>query len=145
MGALLGILIILLMLFVLGTDIHIIIGIILGILGLAVLFMLIFFLFCAVILMSSEKREAVFSRIGKSPRGNFDCAYYMVDGQEYPNAFPCEPVLRDKLYQTSGSATVRLSSGMKFVFDKKAMITFAAGLPASIILCAAGIILLIVL
>ncbi len=138
MGAILGLLIILLMLFVLGVDTGIIIGIVLGIAALAVLFMLGFFVFSTVMLIGAKSCTAEFSRIDKSPKGHFDCAYYIVEGREYPNAFPCESVMRRHLYSQGRDEKVRLSEKHGFVFDRIAHIVCIAGLLFCIGVCTAA-------
>lgn len=67
-----------------------------------------FFTVSLVRLLLSEKAEAKFSRIDKRPNGKFRVAYYMVNGQEYPNIFPEEGVFRSKLYKTGRIYTVRI-------------------------------------
>lgn len=141
MGTILAIMIILIMLLVLGVDAKLIIGIVLGMIGLAVAVMFIFFLVCGIILLGTKKCTAVFSRIGESPRGKFECAYYAVDGEEFPNAFPCEVAFRESIYRSDREVTVRLTAKRRFVFDQNAFLACVAGLFASSIMCAFGAVL----
>ena len=90
-------------------------------------------------LLLSEKAEAKFSKIDKRPNGKFRVAYYMVNGQEYPNIFPEEGVFRSKLYKTGRIYTVRIDRSRRFVFDRFACATTAAGFVSGIILTALAV------
>lgn len=138
MGGLLALVIIIVMLLVLGVDIHLIIGGILGLIGLALVLMLIFFIVCGIILLSTKKHRAVFSRIGRDKHDVFDRAYYTIDGEEYPNAFPCEVAFRESIYRDDREVNVRLTAGKKYVFDQNAYLTCIVGLFACIVICLFG-------
>ena len=89
-----------------------------------------FFAVCAVMLILSERRTAVFARFEKN--GRFDAAVYSADGREYTNVFPAEFILRDKLYSADKTVTIRTTKRGR-AFDKNALMSTAAGLPLSII------------
>lgn len=141
MGIILSIMIILLMLWILGTDIHIIIGIVLGLLGLLTAVTLLFFAGCVISLIGSKKKQAVFSRIDKSPMSKFRCAYYIIDGEEYPNAFPAEVAFHRQLYREDSEVTVHITRRGKFVYDRNAFITVYAGFAVFLLMTAAAALL----
>lgn len=127
MEVLVAFILILVLLFCTGAKMSIIISVILGALGIVNLLILVFFVYCGIMLAGSEKKTAVFSRIGKKEQMKFDCAYYLVDGEEYRNAFPCEVALRKKLYIPEKQVTVRLVRKKNIVFDANAFTTVIAG------------------
>lgn len=127
MEILVAFILILVLLFCTGASISVIIAVILAALGIVNLLVLVFFIFCVILLAGSEKKTAVFSRIGKNEQMKFDCAYYLVDGEEYRNAFPCEVAMRKKLYIPEKQVTVRLVKRKNIVFDANAFTTVIAG------------------
>ncbi len=127
MEILVAFILILVLLFCTGAKMSLIAAVIMGAIGLVNLFILGFFICCIFLLTGSEKKTAVFSKIGKSPRSKFDCAYYLVDGEEYPNAFPCEIAMRRRLYVPEKQVTVRLVRKKNMVFDANAFTASVAG------------------
>lgn len=97
------------------------IGIISGLFALA-------FLGCNICLLGTKKKEAVFSRIGPVEGSKFQVAYYLVEGKEYPCAFPKEFILEKRLYQTDNTYHVLLHKKWGKVFDRFAVITCILGL-----------------
>ncbi|MDE6594092.1 MAG: hypothetical protein K2K57_13650 [Oscillospiraceae bacterium] len=134
MSFVLGLLIILLAMLVVGVSINIITGIILGVVILVNTLLLIFFVGCVIVLAGSKQKSAVFSRIEKrtaegdgQKKAKFDRACYMVEGREYPNAFPCEIVLKDRLYSSDREVTVWLCEKQGVVFDRNAFAAAVVG------------------
>ena len=140
MGFVLSLLLIIVSLLVLGADVHMILTIMLGLLGLLILLTFLFFTFSAISLLASKKTTAVFSRIEKSPMGKCECAYYLVDGSEIPNAFPAEVAFHDALYHENEEITVHLTHSKKYVYDKNAFITILAGFLIFVIIMAVTVI-----
>ena len=147
MSYILGILIILLAMLVVGVKIEIITGIILGGIMLVNYLLLIFFIVCLITLTGSKQKTAVFSRIevrtGDDKKGKFDRACYLVDGREFPNAFPCEIILKDKLYIQNKPVTVWLCEKRGVVFDKNAFAAVITGFFFFAAICAAIAIMLV--
>lgn len=123
----LGFIIILIIMLCLGVSPGIIAAVAAGAVGLAVLLILVFFLYSAVLLAMSEKAEAVFTRAEKNSRG-FESAYYSIDGEEYPNAFPKEVTMHKLIYRTDRTVKVRVLRKKKLVFDTNAQVTTVIGL-----------------
>ncbi len=84
-----------------------------------------FFLVCLALLLSSKKKRGVFSKMNEE--GRFPCAVYDIDGGEFPNVFPCEMILRDKLYVPGRTVTLHYIKFRRAVIDKNAFITIIAG------------------
>ncbi|MGN1089704.1 MAG: hypothetical protein ACI4Q6_04825 [Huintestinicola sp.] len=143
MEILLVFIIVLVIMAVLGVSMGIITGIILGAAGLVLLVITGFFIYSAVLLAGTRKCTAAFSRIDKNPRGNFDTAYYLVEGKEYPNAFPCEVTLRKRIYRPDREVTVRLNEKKGCVFDGNGFTAAVVGIVFSLSSCAVIILLLI--
>lgn len=127
MEVLVAFILIIVLLFCTGTPVSTIAAVILGALGLITAAIFAFFVYCDILLLGSKKKTAVFSRIGKNPRMKIDCAYYLVDSEEYANAFPCEIALRKKLYVPEKQVTVRLIPKKKMVFDTNAFMSSIFG------------------
>ncbi|MGN0579066.1 MAG: hypothetical protein ACI4J4_10645 [Ruminiclostridium sp.] len=143
MEIILGIVVIVLLLLCLGAELGLIAMIFVGVLCGAVLMMLGFFLFSAVRIMTCRKKEAVFCKTEKFPGTKFDRAVYSVDGQECACVFPCEVVMRNRLYRSDKAVNVYYSEKKKYVYDKNAAITVFAGLLSCMALTAAAVIILL--
>lgn len=143
MEIILGIVVIVLLLLCLGAELGLIAMIFVGILCGAVLLMLGFFLFSAVRIMTCRKKEAVFCKTEKFPGTKFDRAVYSIDGQECACVFPCEVVMRSRLYRSDRAVNVYYSEKKKYVYDKNAAITVFAGLLSCMALTAAAVIILL--
>lgn len=104
-----------------------------AVVGLIVLFslaMLGFFLFFLFAMLGAKKKSARFLRIEKSGRGGFERAVYEVDGAEYADAFPAEPILRSRIYRTDRTVALRFSEKKKTVYDRNTAVTVWCGLAA---------------
>ncbi len=84
-----------------------------------------FFLVCLALLLSSKKKRGVFLKMNEE--GRFPCAVYDIDGGEFPNVFPCEMILRNKLYVPDKTVTLYYIKLRCAVIDKNAFITIIAG------------------
>ena len=93
----------------------------------AVLVMLtgVFFVVNLVFLLSSKRNRGEFTRI--NDEGRFPRAVYKTDGGEFSNLFPCEMIMRDKLYVPEKTVTLYFSKFLRLVIDKNALITIIAG------------------
>lgn len=127
MEVLVAFILILVLLFCTGAPMSTIVAVILGAVGLITAAIFVFFIYCDILLLGSEKKTAVFSRIDKNSRMKIDCPYYLVDGEEYANAFPCEIALRKKLYVPEKQVTVRLVPKKRMVFDTNAFMSSIFG------------------
>ena len=93
----------------------------------AVLVMLtgVFFVVHLVFLLSAKRNRGVFTRI--NDEGRFPRAVYRIESDEFFNIFPCEMILRDKLYVPEKTVTLFFSKFLRLVIDKNALITIIAG------------------
>ena len=99
---------------------------------LAILSMVIFFIFSMVLLALSKPRKAEFSKIDNPPnnKGNnskFKVAYYIIDGEEMPCIFPSEMILNDQMYKKGRTYNVRFNKRMNKVFDIWTNLTIILG------------------
>ena len=92
-------------------------------------------------MLFTKKHTASFSRIDKSPRSRFKVAYYIIDDTEYPNIFPEEGFLQNKLYRSDKSHTVFMTRNRKYVYDKFACTTCTIGFLLSIVSAIVGVII----
>ena len=139
----LGLAVIVMLLLCLGAELGLIAMVFVGLLCGAVLLMLGFFIFSAIRIMTCRKKEAVFCKTEKFPGTKFDRAVYSVDGQECACVFPCEVVMRSRLYRSDKAVNVYYSEKKKYVYDKNAAVTVFAGLLSCMALTAAAIIILL--
>ena len=134
MEVILGIVIIVVLLLLLGVNIGFI-SILFGvIISMGILLMLGFFVFSAVRFLRSKKKTARFDGTEPFAESKFDCAVYLIEGERYKNAFPCEVIMRNRIYKKDRDVTVRLYEKKSLVYDKNSAVTIAAGLASSLIL-----------
>ena len=141
MQYIMALLIIFLIMWILGVDIHIIIGIVLGILGLVTAVTMTFFIVFRIKLIGAKRVDAKFSRFGKNKWGRYDVAFYEIEGEEHENVFPCEFAFRDVLYREDRPIRVMLTKkGM--VYDMNAELCCRAGFAISVgLIIAAAVII----
>ena len=135
MELILGAVVIAVLLLILGFGIDIIIFGFVGILALAAAASELLFLYFTVRLLFSKKREAVFTRIGRTEKSRYDTAFYRTDEGELPNVFPAEVVMKKRLYDSEKTIKLRIDAGKKFVYDRNARATIIAGVPLCSLMC----------
>ncbi len=99
-----------------------------GLVGLAIIAIALFFVYFNLHLLFARTKKAAFSRIDVPENGRFKVAFYLVDGVEYPCIFPKESAFNSKLYKVGSLYTVRFSRHLKKVYDKWAIATCIVGL-----------------
>lgn len=95
-----------------------------GIVGLIIISMFLIFSRFMAALVSSKKKNAVFSKIDKPSDGKFKSAFYAIGEKEYPCFFPSEFKI---MYKKGKQCNVLLNEKMGKVFDRFSMITCIAG------------------
>ncbi len=142
MEFLVGAAVIIMLLLLAGVDLwYIFLGLIL-LAAVAGLFTAGFFVVCTVMLIRSVRCIGSFVSFGKN--GRFDAAVYSVNGKEYKNIFPAEVVMREKLYSAGKPSMLHITKSGR-CFDRNAFVTTAAGLPMSIVVTAAALMLFLFL
>lgn len=87
------------------------------------------FLICSVLLLTSKWKEAKFLRVDlPSAKAKYQVAYYLVEGEEIPCLFPEEGVFRKQLYRTDKTYHVLWNRKLGKVFDRFAVATCILGL-----------------
>lgn len=122
------------------TGTVVLIGILLA---LFLILMLVMFTYSMFRLITSKKHEADFSKIDKNAKGKMNVAYYIINGKEYPNAFPYEKMMSKKLYNKDKKYTVYLNSNSGQTYDKYSFMTILLGMLFSVILTATVLCLLL--
>ncbi|MBD5129481.1 MAG: hypothetical protein HDT43_06105 [Ruminococcaceae bacterium] len=84
-----------------------------------------FFAFCLAALAMSERKTAVFTEFSEERR--FPCAVYRIDGSDVPNMFPCEMIMRGKLYVPDKEIKVLYCRPFRSAIDKNALLTIILG------------------
>ena len=91
--------------------------------------LLITFLICSVLLLTSKWKKASFLRVDlPSEEARYKVAYYLVEEEEIPCLFPEEGIFRKKLYQTDKTYHVLFNKKLGRVFDRFAVATCILGL-----------------
>lgn len=85
----------------------------------------VFFVLSLIMLIFSKRKKGTFTRVNEEER--FPVAVYEVDGEELKNVFPCEMILREKLYIPEKTVTLYFTKIRRAVIDKNAFITIIAG------------------
>lgn len=84
-----------------------------------------FFAVCIVFLAMSRRKTAVFTSFDEKPR--FPVAVYKIDGEDIPNMFPCEMIMRNKLYVPDKEIGILYCKPLRSAIDKNALVTMIAG------------------
>lgn len=84
-----------------------------------------FFAVCLALLAFSKRRRGVFVEIDESTR--FPVAVYNIDGENVPNMFPCEMVMKKRLYVPEKEITLLYCKPRKRTIDKNALVTIIVG------------------
>lgn len=84
-----------------------------------------FFAACLALLAFSKCRRGVFVEIDESAR--FPVAVYNIDGENVPNMFPCEMVMKKRLYVPEKEITLLYCKPRKRTIDKNALVTIIVG------------------
>lgn len=85
----------------------------------------VFFSVCLVFLAMSRRRKAVFVSFDEERR--FPVAVYNIGGEEVSNLFPCEMIMRGKLYIPGKEISILYCKPRRAAIDKNALITIIAG------------------
>ena len=88
----------------------------------------VFFLIHAMLLLKTRRCRAVLKKVEKHPKFNYPAAFYEAEGEVYPNVFPCEVVLRNRLSPVGKDCTVRLDEKRKTVYDTNAFVCVMLGI-----------------
>lgn len=115
----------------LGVDIAIVPIMLMVLLVLLLLFIFGFFVCSAVRLATTKSVKGQFVRIGRAEDKKFDTAFYKIDDRECSNAFPCEIVMKSKIYVSDKVYRLRYDSRRNEVFDLNAVCCIVLGLVLS--------------
>ena len=97
--------------------------------------MVLIFLACSVLLLTSKWKEAKFVGLDlPSEHSKYKVAYYLVDGEEVPCLFPEEGIFRDKFYRDDRTYRVLYNRKLGRVFDRFAIATCIVGIVCGTIL-----------
>lgn len=82
-------------------------------------------------LTGTKSVKGKFVRFGRAEGKKFDTAFYKVSDSEYPNVFPCEVVMRSKIYIPDKVCRLRYDGKRNEVFDLNAVCCVIFGLVLS--------------
>lgn len=136
MEILFSVIIILGILILAGVDIGLILLLVLGMVGGVVVMMGLFFAVCLILVAVSKRKSAVFLEMDDS--GRYPVAVYDIDGARTKNFFPCEMVMRKRLYVPGKKIRILHCAAMNRTIDGNAFVTIIAGalilIPASVLM-----------
>lgn len=121
MEILIILIVIMALLLIMGVELTTILFGVMQLMIILLLLTVLFFVRCTFILMKTEKSKATLTKVENHPKFKYPSPYYEVDGIEYPNIFPCEVVMRNRLYPEGKQCNVRLHRRRNLVFDTNAM------------------------
>lgn len=106
----------------------------LALIGVFIVLIGMFFAVCVVFLIMSRPASAVFVRFDEERK--FPVAVYKINNEDVPNMFPCEMIMRDKIYVPNKEIHLLYCKPRRAAIDKNALITMIAG---SVIFIPAGV------
>lgn len=128
MEVIIGLIIIIVICKIFGVSNFVIILCALGLIELAIIAMMLFFIYFSIHLVFTKKKQASFTKFGTPDKTKFKSAYYMIEDTEYPCIFPRESGFSSRIYNTDKIYNVWFSKSLKKVYDKWAIITCIVGL-----------------
>lgn len=135
MEILFSVIIILGILILAGVDIGLILLLMLGLVGVLVILMGLFFTVCLVLVVISKRKLAVFLEMDES--GRYPVAVYDIEGARTKNFFPCEMVMRKRLYVPEKRIHILHCAAINRTIDGNAFVTIIAGslilIPSSVL------------
>lgn len=84
-----------------------------------------FFAVCLVLLFFSRKARGVFVSINEEKR--FPVAVYKINGEEILNLFPCEMIMKNRLYVPEKEISLLYCKPRRAAIDKNALVTVIVG------------------
>ena len=121
----LGFALIIILLLCMGFGVVDIAMIVLALSGLVIIFIGAFFIFSLIVLIFTKKVYGTFVEF--NDEGRFPCAVYNIGGERVKNLFPCEMIMRSKLYIPDKEIPLRYFKLRRFAIDKNALLTIIIG------------------
>lgn len=84
-----------------------------------------FFAVCLVFIALSKRKRGVFTEFSEERR--FSCAVYRIDGSDVPNLFPCEMMMRGRLYVPGKEIRLLYCRPLRSAIDGNALATMIFG------------------
>lgn len=128
MEALIILVIIIALLVIAGISAEVIMLGIMCLMALGMLLLFVFFAFCIIRLIKCEKTYGRLAKVEKHPKFGYSTPHYEISGDVYENVFPCEVVMKNRLYAEGRICKLRLDRKRGKVFDGNAAISSVAGL-----------------
>lgn len=134
MEILICIIIILGLLLLAGANFGDILFLVLGLVGVIVVLLGLFFTFCLVLVAMSKRKHAVFLEMDEN--GRYPVAIYDLGGTRVKNFFPCEMIMRNRLYVPEKQIRILHCSPINRTIDGNTFLTIIVGalilIPASV-------------
>ena len=128
MEALIVLVIITVLLLILGVSAEVLIIGFLGLLGLMMGALFLFFAYCIIRMTQSRKCIGKVGKVDINPKYGFSTPVYEIDGENYENVFPCEVIMKKQLYYEGRECNLLLDKKRSKVFDGNARISSIVGI-----------------
>ena len=128
MEALIVLVIITVLLLILGVSAEVLIIGFLGLLGLMMGALFLFFAYCIIRMTQSRKCIGKVEKVDINPKYGFSTPVYEIDGENYENVFPCEVIMKKQLYYEGRECKLLLDKKRSKVFDGNARISSIVGI-----------------
>ncbi len=106
----------------------------LALIGVFIVLIGVFFAVCVVFLIMSRPASGVFVKFDEDRK--FPVAVYKINGEDVPNMFPSEMIMKNKIYVPNKEIRLLYCKPRRAAIDKNALITMIAG---SVIFIPAGV------
>ena len=131
MEALIVIVIVAVLLIIMGVTAEVLIAGFMGLLCLMMLALFLFFGWCIFRMTRCRKCTGRLADVEKEPKLGYSVPVYEIDGEKYRNVFPCEIVMKDRLYTEGRECRLMLDEKRGKVFDGNARISSIMGIVLS--------------
>ncbi|MBP5268192.1 MAG: hypothetical protein J6Z29_06435 [Ruminococcus sp.] len=128
MEALIVLVIVTVLLLILGVSAEVLIIGFLGLLGLMMGALFLFFAYCIIRMTQSRKCIGKVAKVDINPKYGFSTPVYEIDGENYENVFPCEVIMKKQLYYEGRECKLLLDKKRSKVFDGNARISSIVGI-----------------
>ena len=128
MEALIIFVVIIALMLIVGFSVEFVLECVMGLMCLMMLALFLFFGWCIVRLTVSEKCSGRLARVEKHPKFGYGIPFYDIGGEVFANTFPCEVVMKGRLYAEGRECRLMLDKKRNKVFDGNAVLSSVAGL-----------------
>ena len=113
---------------IVGFSLEFMLECIMGLMCLLMLVLFLFFGWCIIRLTRCKRSTGKLARVEKHPKYGYGIPFYEINGEVFANVFPCEVVMKKRLYSKGRECKLMFDGKRKKVFDGNATISSLGGL-----------------